>query len=133
MRGFIAQDKNTVDHYFIGSSRDITREKLQEEFPEERAQKDPLTGVYNRFFGKELIDEYLASRNPCAGCEQKFCEGVDIDARYLHNDIVSSASEIFEKMSSFQAAIELLMKVIGLKFRLNRITVLHTIQGPLHT
>lgn len=30
------------------------------------------------------------------------------------------------KMSSFQAAIELLMKVIGLKFRLNRITVLHT-------
>ena len=29
-------------------------------------------------------------------------------------------------MSSFQAAIELLMKVIGLKFRLNRITVLHT-------
>ena len=50
------------------SSRDITREKLQEEFLEERAQKDPLTGVYNRFFGKELIDEYLASRNPYAGC-----------------------------------------------------------------
>ena len=40
----------------------------QEEFLEERAQKDPLTGVYNRFFGKELIDEYLASRNPYAGC-----------------------------------------------------------------
>ena len=29
-------------------------------------------------------------------------------------------------MSSFQAAIELLMKVIGLKFRLNRITILRT-------
>ena len=68
VRGFIAQDKNTGYHYFIGSSRDITREKLQEEFLEERAQKDPLTGVYNRFFGKELIDEYLASRNPYAGC-----------------------------------------------------------------
>ncbi len=24
--------------------------------------------MYNRFFGKELIDEYLASRNPYAGC-----------------------------------------------------------------
>lgn len=64
VRGFIAQDKNTGYHYFIGSSRDITREKLQEEFLEERAQKDPLTGLYNRFFGKELIDEYLTSRNP---------------------------------------------------------------------
>lgn len=267
VRGFIAQDKNTGYHYFIGSSRDITREKLQEEFLEERAQKDPLTGVYNRFFGKELIDEYLASRNPYAGCgmmvldvdyfknvndtyghmfgdevlkrfaelfvalfdindvimrlggdefvillkdishaaimkkagklirevqklkfpgttylatcsvgicflpenvsgytyqqlfenadlalyqakkngknryafcdnlrrfedkteeKQELYEGVEIDARYLHNDIVSTAFEIFEKMSSFQAAIELLMKVIGLKFRLNRITVLHT-------
>ena len=61
-----------------------------------------------------------------AGKEQEFYEGVEIDARYLHNDIVSSAFEIFEKMSSFQAAIELLMKVIGLKFRLNRITILRT-------
>ena len=58
--------------------------------------------------------------------KQELYEGVEIDARYLHNDIVSTAFEIVEKMSSFQAAIELLMKVIGLKFRLNRITVLHT-------
>ena len=46
--------------------------------------------------------------------KQELYEGVEIDARYLHNDIVSTAFEIFEKMSSFQTAIELLMKVIGL-------------------
>ena len=58
--------------------------------------------------------------------KQELYEGVEIDARYLHNDIVLLHFEIFEKMSSFQAAIELLMKVIGLKFRLNRITILRT-------
>ena len=34
-------------------------------------------------------------------------EGVEIDADIFLNDIVSTAFEIFEKMSSFQAAIEL--------------------------
>nr|WP_302231092.1 GGDEF domain-containing protein [uncultured Blautia sp.] len=59
MWGFIAQDKSTVDHYFIGNSRDITREKLQEEFPEERAQKDPLTGLssFSRF--RENVEKIL--------------------------------------------------------------------------
>ena len=85
VRGFIAQDKNTGYHYFIGSSRDITREKLQEEFLEERAQKDPLTGVYNRFFGKELIDEYLASRNPYAGCGMMV---LDVDYFKNVNDLM---------------------------------------------
>lgn len=267
VRGFVAQDQNTGYHYFVGSSRDITKEKWQAEFWEEHARRDSLTGLYDRFFGKELIEEYLLSRSPYAGCgmmvldvdyfknvndmyghmfgdevlkrfaelfvalfdindvimrmggdefviflkdighaaimkkagklvrevqklkfpgtaylatcsvgvcflpanvsgytyqqmfenadwalyhakengrnRYAFCdnlrhfednngerhesyEGVEIDARYLHNDVVSSAFEIFEKMNSFQAAIELLMKVIGLKFQLNRITVMRT-------
>lgn len=50
----------------------------------------------------------------------------NIDIRYLHNDIISTAFEIFEKQSSFSVAIELLMKVIGYRFQLDRITVIRT-------
>lgn len=50
----------------------------------------------------------------------------NIDARYLHGDIVSVAFEIFEKRSSFDAAVELLMKVIGIRFGLDRITIINT-------
>ena len=50
----------------------------------------------------------------------------DIDIRYLHNDIISTAFEIFEKKNSFSVAIELLMEVIGYRFQLDRITVIRT-------
>ena len=49
-----------------------------------------------------------------------------IDARYLHNDIVATAFEIFEKTNSFDAAIRLLMEVIGIRFQLDRITIVQT-------
>lgn len=49
-----------------------------------------------------------------------------LDARYLHNDIISTAFEIFEKTYSFQSAMELLMEVVGLRFQLDRITVIQT-------
>lgn len=51
---------------------------------------------------------------------------LDIDTRYLHGDIVSSAFEIFEKMGSFNEAIKLLMEVIGIRFQLDRITIVQT-------
>jgi len=50
----------------------------------------------------------------------------DIDIRFLHNDIVSSAFEIFEKNNSFKSAIELLFEVIGLRLHLDRISIIHT-------
>lgn len=50
----------------------------------------------------------------------------NIDIRYLHNDIISTAFEIFEKMSNFTAAMKLLMEVIGYRFQLDRITVIRT-------
>ncbi|HJB16424.1 MAG TPA: EAL domain-containing protein [Candidatus Blautia excrementipullorum] len=49
-----------------------------------------------------------------------------IDIRYLHNDIISTAFEIFEKTSNFTMAVELLMKVIGYRFQLDRITIIRT-------
>lgn len=49
-----------------------------------------------------------------------------IDPRYLRNDIISTAFEIFEKMSTFPLAMDQLMKVIGHRLRLDRITVIRT-------
>lgn len=48
-----------------------------------------------------------------------------VDDCYLNNDIISTAFEIFEK-NNFKVAIEQLMKVIGFRFHLDRITVIHT-------
>lgn len=58
--------------------------------------------------------------------ENKKAEDMGIDARYLRNDVVSTAFEIFEKTHSFEVALELLMKVIGARFYLDRITVVQT-------
>lgn len=244
--------------------KDITREKDREALLEEQAMKDSLTSLYNHFFGKELINEYLKNKDPYATCgmmvldvdyfkhandmyghlfgdqvlvelahllvrlfDEKdvimraggdefviflkdishatlvkkgmqlvkavrnlhfegkdyaitcsvgicflkenmsgytynqlfenadwalyrakengrnryvFCDNLqrfellekknstkqNIDIRYLHNDIISTAFEIFEKTSSFSAAMKLLMEVIGYRFQLDRITVIRT-------
>lgn len=50
----------------------------------------------------------------------------DIDERYLRNDVVSTAFEIFEKTANFDAAMRLLLKVVGLRLQLDRITVIRT-------
>lgn len=247
--------------YFV---RDVTEEKDREAVLEERAMKDSLTLLYNQFFGKELINEYLKKKDPYATCgmmvidvdyfkqandiyghlfgdqvlvklarlfvrmfDEKdiimraggdefvvflkdithaalvkkgmklvkavrelqfegkdfavtcsvgicfleenvsgytydqlfenadwalyrakengrnryvFCDNLqrfeivesnmrpknNIDIRYLHNDIISTTFEIFEKTSSFSAAMMLLMEVIGYRFQLDRITVIRT-------
>ncbi len=244
--------------------RDVTQEKTQQSIWEDRAKKDSLTMIYNRFFGRELIDEYLKNKDPYSTCgmmvvdidyfkyandihghlfgdqvlvrlanllqmmfEEKdvvmraggdefvvflkdighsalvrkamqlvkavrempfegvdysatcsvgvcfltenlpgytydqlfenadwalyqaknsgrncyvFCDSLQrfelekkerppkehIDIRYLHNDVISTAFEIFEKMSSFSVAIEFLMEIIGYRFQLDRITVIRT-------
>ncbi len=49
-----------------------------------------------------------------------------IDTRYLRNDVVATAFEIFEKQNSFDTALEQLMQVIGIRFQLDRITVVQT-------
>lgn len=49
-----------------------------------------------------------------------------IDARYFQNDIVATAFEIFEKTNNFDEAIQMLLKVIGVRLGLDRITVIQT-------
>ena len=250
---------------YVGCTRDITEEKEREEMLEAQARKDPLTHLYNHFWGKELINEYLERKNPYSSCglllididyfksvndtyghlfgdkaliqladvlravfysddvamrcggdefvvllkdidyaslvkkvmqlirrvraqkfeeesysmtcsvgvcflpenvsgysydqlfenadwalyqaklngrdRYEFCDNLKrfrfsaedenmkdahIDSRYMRNDIVSTAFEIFEKMNSFDAALELLLKVVGIRLRLDRITVIRT-------
>lgn len=74
-------------------------------------------------------------RNQCVFCDslQRFrpFDGQNknhenIDQRYLRNDIISTAFEIFERMNRFEPALELLLKVIGIRFSLDRITVIQT-------
>lgn len=252
--------------YVLGSIRNMAEEQKKEKILEEQVKRDPLTGLYNHFFGKELIREYLQNKNPYSSCgimivdidyfksvndvfghlfgdevlqkiaglfnvlfdkkdiliraggdefviflkdishnvlvkktaqlvetvrEQKFskqkysmtcsvgvcflpenvsgftyeqlfenadwalyrakengknryefCDNLQrfelasrkitekmksrIDERYLRNDVISTAFEVFEKMNSFSAAVQLLMEVIGIRFGLDRITIIQT-------
>ena len=50
----------------------------------------------------------------------------DIDARYFRNDIISCAFEIFEKKNSFDSAIKMLLEIIGIRFGLDRISIIET-------
>lgn len=50
----------------------------------------------------------------------------EIEARYYQNDIVATTFEIFEKTSNFEVAISLLLKVLGTRLCLDRITVIQT-------
>lgn len=50
----------------------------------------------------------------------------EIEARYYQNDIVATTFEIFEKMNNFEVAINLLLKVIGTRLGLDRISVIQT-------
>lgn len=248
-----------------GCLKDVTEDRKREEILEEQAKRDSLTGLYNNFTGKSLINEYLTQKNPYTSCgflvmdldyfknvndtyghlfgdevlstfagflrtffEKKdilvraggdefvvlmkdishealakkmgqliktirkiefsrpgfsitssigicylaenvsgytyeqlfenadwalyqakiqgrdryvFCDNLrrfemaapgnlekfpEIDQRYLHNDAVATAFEIFEKTTTFDAAIELLMKVVALRYQLDRITVIQT-------
>lgn len=64
--------------------KDITREKRKEEFLEERAKKDSLTSLYNHFFGRELINEYLKEKVPYMSCGMMV---IDMDYFKHANDV----------------------------------------------
>lgn len=60
--------------------------------------------------------------------------GPELDTRYLHNDLISTAFEIFEKTSRFEDAIDLFLKIVGILLQLDRITILSTnIKERRHT
>lgn len=60
--------------------------------------------------------------------------GPELDTRYLHNDLMSTAFEIFEKTNRFEDAITLFLKVMGIRLQLDRITIVSTdIKERKHT
>lgn len=70
--------------------------------------------------------EFCDSLNRFELMENKATTSTGLDARYLRNDIISTAFEIFEKSSNFPSAMQLLLEVIGTRFQLDRITVVRT-------
>lgn len=50
----------------------------------------------------------------------------EIDARYFQNDIVATCFEVFEKSCCLTEAMNLMLKIIGMRFQLDRITIIHT-------
>ena len=63
--------------------RDTTRDEYREALLEDRATKDALTMLYNHFFGRELINEYLKNKDPYASCGLML---MDIDYFKYAND-----------------------------------------------
>ena len=51
-----------------GCLKDVTEDRKREEILEEQAKRDSLTGLYNNFTGKSLINEYLTQKNPYTSC-----------------------------------------------------------------
>ena len=52
----------------VGSVRDVTEDTVKEKNLESQARRDALTGLYNYFYGKKLISEYLEHKNPYDSC-----------------------------------------------------------------
>ena len=59
-----------IDHSsrFLFIIRDVTWKKDREALLEIRAMRDSLTMLYNHFFGRDLINEYLSTKDPYASC-----------------------------------------------------------------
>lgn len=82
-----------------------------------------------------LYQAKLNGRNGYAFCDnlQRFKEmhagreacSPSIDPRYLQSDMMTTAFDIFDKTSNFDTAIKLLLEVIGLRFHLDRITIIN--------
>lgn len=52
----------------VGYTRDVTEEREREQLLEEQARRDPMTKLYNRLWGKELIEEYLQKKSLDTSC-----------------------------------------------------------------
>lgn len=92
---------------------------------------------YDQIFGNADWALYQAKRqgrNRYVFCdnlhrfEEDIMEKADIpsqiDARYFQNDILATAFEVFEKSTSYNEAMELMLHIIGIRFQLDRISVI---------
>ena len=78
---FPAEDKE--EKSLIGTVRNVSKEQKREKILQEQVKRDSMTKLYNHFFGKELINEYLNNKTPYASCGMMV---VDIDYFKAVND-----------------------------------------------
>ena len=78
---FRAEDKE--EKSLIGTVRNVSKEQKREKILQEQVKRDSMTKLYNHFFGKELINEYLNNKTPYASCGMMV---VDIDYFKAVND-----------------------------------------------
>ncbi|MCD8014254.1 MAG: EAL domain-containing protein [Lachnospiraceae bacterium] len=71
-------------HSLIGTITDVTLEQEREEILKEKAQRDSLTMLYNNSYGRQKINDYLRTKNPCTSCGLLI---VDIDYFKTVNDV----------------------------------------------
>lgn len=95
--------------------------------------------TYENIFGNAdwaLYQAKCQGRNRCAFCdnfdrykEKKVTSTKDygdIDARYFQNDIIAVAFEVLEKNADLDEAINLLLKIIGIRFQVDRVSIILT-------
>lgn len=82
----------------------------------------------NRYAFCDSLKRFEQSERPKQSLIETACTSMisNIDARYFQADVISCAFEIFEKNNSFDSAVKILMEVIGIRFHLDRITIIQT-------
>ena len=99
--------------------RDVTKEKRREALLEERAKRDSMTGLYNHFYGRELINEYLTQKDPYATCGMMvvdldyFKNANDLYGHLFGNHVLVEVSRLFGQLF---AASDILMRAGGDEF-----------------